>query len=156
MRRIILCAAAAVFIASQAEAQEGIKRTPLGTIDSPPGYQSVMGYAELAPNTCGGRHSHPGSEVLEGEFMLKIDGQPDKLFKTGNSFQIPAGVVHDGCATSSGGKAFDSACYRERQAASYFPAQNSQGFCRRQNLRKAGKLQGWRILALTPAPAVPF
>ena len=25
---------------------------------------------------------------------------------------------------------------------SYFPAQNSQGFCRRQNLRKAGNLQG--------------
>ena len=109
MYRTILCAAAALFIASRAEAQEGIKRTPLGTIDSPPGYQSVMGYAELAPNTCGGRHSHPGSEnsyVLEGEFTLKIDGQPDKLFKTGNSFQIPAGVVHDGCATSSGGKAF--------------------------------------------------
>jgi quercetin dioxygenase-like cupin family protein len=87
-------------------AQEGIKRTPLGTIDFPPGYQTVMGFADIAPNTCGGRHTHPGIEtsyILEGEDTLKIDGQPDKPLKAGDSVQIPAGVVHDGC-TSSGVK----------------------------------------------------
>jgi quercetin dioxygenase-like cupin family protein len=90
-------------------AQEGlkIKRTPLGTIDSPPGYQTVTGLAEIAPNTCGGRLTHPGIEtsyILEGELTLKVDGQPDKRLKAGDPFQIPAGVVHDGCTTSSGVK----------------------------------------------------
>jgi quercetin dioxygenase-like cupin family protein len=92
-----------------AMAQEGlkIKRTPLGTVDFPPGYQTVMGFAELAPNTCGGRHTHPGIEtsyILEGEETLKIDGQPDKHYKAGDSVQIPAGGVHDGCTSSSGVK----------------------------------------------------
>ena len=39
-----------------------------------------------------------------------------------------------------------------RDRPSYFPAQNSEVFCRRQNLRKTGKLQGRTILALTPTP----
>jgi quercetin dioxygenase-like cupin family protein len=92
-----------------ATAQEGlkIKRTPLETVDSPPGYQTVMGFAEIAPNTCGGRLSHPGIEtsyVLEGGFTLKIDGQPDRPLKAGDTFQIPAGVIHDGCTGNNGGK----------------------------------------------------
>jgi hypothetical protein len=33
---------------------------PLGTIDFPPGYQTVMRLAEFAPGTCSGRHTHPG------------------------------------------------------------------------------------------------
>jgi quercetin dioxygenase-like cupin family protein len=62
--------------------------------------------AELAPNSCSGRLTHPGIEtsyLLEGEFILKIPGQSDKPLKAGDLFQIPAGVVHDGC-TSSGAK----------------------------------------------------
>jgi hypothetical protein len=47
----VICFSIAVSLAP-AMAQEGIKRTPLGTIDFPPGYQSVMGLAEIAPNTC--------------------------------------------------------------------------------------------------------
>jgi len=89
-------------------AQEAIKRTPLGTIDFPPGYQSVMGLAELAPNTCSGRHTHPGIEngyLLEGEIIGKIAGQPDKHLKAGDSIQIPAGAVHDACTTTSAAKA---------------------------------------------------
>ena len=41
-------------------AQQGAKRTPLGTIDFLPGYQAVMGLSEIAPGTCIGRHTHPG------------------------------------------------------------------------------------------------
>jgi quercetin dioxygenase-like cupin family protein len=33
--------------------------------------------------------------VLEGEFVLSIDGQPDRTLKAGESYQIPAGAVHD-------------------------------------------------------------
>jgi quercetin dioxygenase-like cupin family protein len=91
-----------------ATAQDGlkIKRTPLTTIDFPPGYQTIMGIAEVTPNDCGGRLTHPGVEtsyVLEGSLTLKIDGQPDKQLKAGDSFEVPAGVVHEGC-TRNGGK----------------------------------------------------
>ena len=104
--KLALIGLAAIF-AMPAIAQEGVKRTLLGTIDSPPGYQTVMALAEIAPNTCAGRHTHPGNEsayILEGELTLKIDGQPDKGVKAGGAYQIPAGVVHDGCTTSSGVK----------------------------------------------------
>jgi hypothetical protein len=52
-----------------ATAQEGIniKATTLETIDGPPGYQTVMLIAELAPNTCAGRLAHPG---VETSYML--------------------------------------------------------------------------------------
>jgi quercetin dioxygenase-like cupin family protein len=82
---------------ASATAQEGIKRTPLGTMDFPPGYQTVKVYGEIAKGTCADRHTHPGIEtsyILEGEATLKIDGQPDQHLKAGDPLQIPAGVVH--------------------------------------------------------------
>jgi uncharacterized cupin superfamily protein len=107
MRRIILTCALVSILGVPATAQEGIKRTPLGTIDGPPGYQIIMGYAELSvPNGCAERHTHFGTEnsyVVEGEFIMKVDGQPDRLMKAGDAFQIPAGAVHTGCLGGSGG-----------------------------------------------------
>ena len=88
-------------------AQQGFKRTPLGTMDFPAGHETVMGIAELAPGICGGRHSHPGIEtsyILEGEGVSKIDGRPDRPVKAGDAIQIPANVPHDGCASSRGVK----------------------------------------------------
>jgi quercetin dioxygenase-like cupin family protein len=73
-------------------AQEGVKRTPLGTMDFPVGYQTVKGYAEVTKGTCSGRHTHHGIEtsyVLEGELTMKIDGQPDQHYKAGHPFQVP-------------------------------------------------------------------
>ena len=84
-------------------AQQSIKRTPLGTIDFPPGYQTVMGIAEVPPGTCVGRHTHPGTStgyVLEGETVLKVDGKPDQPIKAGDPYQTPAGVPHEDCTTS--------------------------------------------------------
>ena len=100
------CVVLPAFLAS-ALAQQGIKRTPLGTMDFPPGFQTVMGFAEIAPGVCGGRHTHPGIEtsyILEGEGVSKIDGRPDRPVKAGDTIQIPANVPHDGCATSSAAK----------------------------------------------------
>jgi quercetin dioxygenase-like cupin family protein len=104
----VLGAPVALFIGTQTMAQipENVKATTLGTIDAPPGYQTIMLIAEVAPNTCGGRLTHPGTEslyILEGEFTLKVDSQADKLLKAGDSFQIPPGVVRAGC-TSNGAK----------------------------------------------------
>lgn len=41
--------------------------------------------------------------MLEGELNLLVQGQPDKTLKAGDSYQIPAGVVHD--AKANGDKA---------------------------------------------------
>lgn len=86
--------------------QPGIKRTPLQKVEFPEGYNTITAIAEVPAGGAAGRHTHPGAEtgyVLEGELNLLIDGQPDKVVKAGESYQIPAGVVHD--AKAHGDKA---------------------------------------------------
>jgi quercetin dioxygenase-like cupin family protein len=77
----------------------GITRTLVGRADvSVPGREAVVARVEVAPGSKAGRHTHPGDEisyVIEGEAELLIDGQPPRLVKAGESFVIPAGVVHD-------------------------------------------------------------
>jgi quercetin dioxygenase-like cupin family protein len=85
-----------------------IKRIPLQKFDVPgTQYETVIGIAEVAPNVLIGRHTHPGPEsgyMLEGEMVLMIDGQPEKPLKAGDSYQIPAGAVHDGKSGPKGAK----------------------------------------------------
>jgi quercetin dioxygenase-like cupin family protein len=104
LRKVLITAAAgaaAVIAVSSVVAQQpGIKRTPLQTVDFPAGYNVVSAIVEIPPGTCAGRHTHPGVEstyVMEGSAVIKAAGQPDRPVKAGESFQIPAGVVHDGC-----------------------------------------------------------
>jgi quercetin dioxygenase-like cupin family protein len=77
----------------------GLTRTVVGRGDvSVPGREAVVARVEVAPGGRAGRHTHPGDEisyVLEGEGQLLIDGQPPRTVKAGESFVIPAGVVHD-------------------------------------------------------------
>jgi len=77
----------------------GLTRTVLTRADvSVPGREAVVARVEVAPGAHAGRHTHPGDEisyVLEGEAELLIDGQPPRIVKAGESFVIPAGVVHD-------------------------------------------------------------
>ena len=78
--------------------QGGIKRTPLQKIEFPDGYNTITATAEIQPGGSAGRHTHPGIEtgyVLEGEADLIIEGKPDLHLKAGDSYAIPAGVVHD-------------------------------------------------------------
>src|SRR5215204_3463084 len=76
-----------------------IKRTPLQKFDVPgTNYETVIGLAEIVPNVSIGRHTHPGPEsgfMLDGEMVLMVDGQTDKTVKSGESYQIPSGAVHD-------------------------------------------------------------
>ncbi len=101
-KTLISAAVAASAIAASAVAQQSaIKRTPLQTVDFPAGYNVVSAIAEVAPGNCAGRHTHPGVEstyVMEGAILLKVQGQPDKILKAGESFQIPPNTPHDGCA----------------------------------------------------------
>ena len=77
----------------------GLTRTLIGRADvSVPGREAVVARVEVAPGAKAGRHTHPGDEisyVMEGEATLLVDGQPPKLVKAGESFVVPAGVVHD-------------------------------------------------------------
>jgi quercetin dioxygenase-like cupin family protein len=85
-----------------------ITRTPLQTFDVPgTNHQTVIGIAQIAPNVNIGRHTHPGPEsgyLLEGELVLMVQGQPDKTVKTGESYVVPAGAVHDAKTGPQGAK----------------------------------------------------
>jgi len=88
------------------EQAPGFKRTPVQDQDlSVPGRHAVQAKAEFEPGGAVGRHTHPGEElsiVLEGQLQLEVDGQPARTIKAGESFFIPAGVVHAGKNTGSG------------------------------------------------------
>ncbi|MCY1162782.1 MULTISPECIES: cupin domain-containing protein [Polaromonas] len=77
----------------------GLTRVMVGKADvSVPGREAVVARVEVAPGAKAGRHTHPGDEisyVMEGEATLLVDGQPPKQVKAGESFVVPAGVVHD-------------------------------------------------------------
>ena len=77
----------------------GLTRTLVGRADlSVPGREAVVARVEVAPGAKAGRHTHPGDEisyVMEGEATLLVDGQPPRQVKAGESFVVPAGVVHD-------------------------------------------------------------
>ena len=77
----------------------GLARTLVGRADvSIAGYEALVAKVEVTPGARAGRHTHPGDEisyVAEGEIELLIDGQPPRVMKTGESFVVPAGVVHD-------------------------------------------------------------
>ncbi len=107
MTKIIALAFAAALVSAPALAQQAsaplasapIKRIPLQKADVPgTNMEAITGIAEIAPNVNIGRHSHFGIEtgyVLEGELTMLVDGQPPRPMKTGDSYSIPAGVVHD-------------------------------------------------------------
>ena len=95
------------FIATGAWAQgvppaaaAGVTRKILSQTDGPvPGYTTLLVEATIEPGVTVGRHTHPGIEssyVMEGGFELPIQGQPTRIIKTGDSFQIPAETPHAG------------------------------------------------------------
>ena len=76
-----------------------VKRTPIGKTEVPGSkYEVITAMVELQPGFKAGRHTHPGTvqaQVLEGEFMLAIDGQPEKTFAAGQSLEVPNGAIHN-------------------------------------------------------------
>jgi quercetin dioxygenase-like cupin family protein len=100
-RLLLIAAAGSLALAAGAlyAQASGLTRTLVGKADvSVPGREAVVARVEVAPGARAGRHTHPGDEisyVLEGESELLVDGQPPRIVKAGESFVIPAGVVHD-------------------------------------------------------------
>ena len=95
----LFCLALAAPLLSDAQQPGGLKRTILQRADlSVPGREVIMALAELPVGAVAGRHTHFGEEisyVLEGTTLLLIDGQPPREVKAGESFVVPAGMVHD-------------------------------------------------------------
>jgi quercetin dioxygenase-like cupin family protein len=117
IRMIALCAALAVVPTGVLHAQQlpaatqqtqTIKRTPLQKFDVPgTNYETVIGIAEIMPNVNIGRHTHPGPEsgyMLEGEMTLLVEGQPPLEVKTGQSYRVPPGAIHDAKTGANGAK----------------------------------------------------
>jgi quercetin dioxygenase-like cupin family protein len=102
------------FIATGASAQTppaataGVTRKILSQTDGPaPGYVTLLVEATIEAGAAVGRHTHPGIEsayVLEGGLELPIQGQPTRMIKAGDAFQIPAETPH------AGGKPPDAKC----------------------------------------------
>lgn len=88
-----------------AQSSGGLTRTIVGKADvSVPGREAVVARVELGAGAKAARHTHPGDEisyVSEGEVVLLVDGQPPKVVKAGESFVVPAGVVHAAENTSN-------------------------------------------------------
>jgi quercetin dioxygenase-like cupin family protein len=98
---VLIALTTSLAFVSAAAQQPSIKRTPVGSIDFPPGFTTVTAIAEVPAGVCAGRHIHPGVEsgyVLEGDVVLKIEGKPEQVFKAGQWFPNPANTPHDVCS----------------------------------------------------------
>lgn len=104
-KSLIMLGAVALVAGSALAQSSGLTRTLVGRADvSVPGREAVVARVEVAPGAYAGRHTHPGDEisyVMEGEVQLLIDGQSPRTVKAGESFVVPAGVVHDAHNSSS-------------------------------------------------------
>jgi quercetin dioxygenase-like cupin family protein len=102
---VLLATCAGVAAVSEAQAP-GIKRTLLQRADVGDNREVILGVAEISPGGSTGRHTHFGVEagyVVEGTTSLEIEGEVPKLLKAGDSYQIPAGKIHDAKAVGDGG-----------------------------------------------------
>ena len=108
-----ICAITSELLVREAAAQTtpppatgGVTRKILSKTDGPaPGYETLLVEATIEAGVAVGRHTHPGVEsayVLEGGFELPVQGQPTRVIKAGDGFQIPPETPH------AGGKAGES------------------------------------------------
>ena len=99
MKRLVLAVALLGCVALYAQ-QPGFTRKLLQDENlSVNDRHAVQALAEFVPGGVAGKHTHPGEElgyVIEGTLQLEIAGQPPRTVKAGQSFFVPAGVVHDG------------------------------------------------------------
>lgn len=104
MKRMLAAVAAMSVISAAAIAEEfpPLQRVPVLEEAIPsinPGIKLVRGArVRFAPRQTTGIHRHPISVagvVTAGSFVIKREGEPEKIFKTGDAFFEPAGVVSE-------------------------------------------------------------
>ena len=104
-KTLIVATLAAFALAGSAIAQNPpvspspVKRTIVSKIAVPnSNYEVITAMLEIAPGFKAGRHFHPGivtGHILEGEFWLALDGQPEKTLKAGEAAEIPEKAIHN-------------------------------------------------------------
>src|SRR5438876_3038618 len=112
LRRFVLGAALAAFaLAVPLEAQQQpspvqpapVKRAILQRADVPgTNLEIIYATVEIAAGFKAGRHNHPGvviGHVVEGDFWLHVDGQPERVLQAGESVAFPDRAVHNEGAT---------------------------------------------------------
>ena len=81
-------------------APAGFTRKILSQMDGPaPGYVTIVVETTIDPGTLVARHTHPGIEsgyLVSGGFELPVQGQPTRMLKPGDGFQVPAETPHAG------------------------------------------------------------
>ena len=73
-------------------------RTIVDRADVTAGQEAAFGRADIPVGVTSGRHIHHGLEaayVAEGTVELKVQGQPDRIMKVGDTFLMRAGVPHE-------------------------------------------------------------
>lgn len=97
----------AEFAATEVSAQSapppapaGFTRKILSQMDGPaPGYVTLVVEVSIDADTLVPRHTHPGIEsgyVVSGGIELPIQGQPTRMLKPGDGFQVPVATPHAG------------------------------------------------------------
>jgi quercetin dioxygenase-like cupin family protein len=104
LKKIAICAALAAFaVAGSPSAQQPqpspIKRTILQRADVPgTNLEVIYATVEIAPGFKAGRHAHPGvviAQVVEGDFWIHLDGQPEKVVRAGESLTLADRAIHN-------------------------------------------------------------
>jgi len=76
-----------------------IKRTILQKADVPgTNLELIYAIVEISAGFKAGRHNHPGvvmTQIVDGEFWLQFDGQPEQILRVGESLTIPDRAVHN-------------------------------------------------------------
>ncbi len=97
----IVCVAIVLAGYGAAFAQQGPKVSTLVSeqpVSGAPDKVFTLITAEWAPGAETGRHTHPGDEygtVVEGTLVTRVDGGEWRTIATGQSYYVPAGVVHE-------------------------------------------------------------
>jgi quercetin dioxygenase-like cupin family protein len=81
-------------------APAGFTRKILSQMDGPmAGYVTLVVEVNIDAGTLVPRHTHPGIEsgyVVSGGIELPIQGQPTRMLKPGDGFQVPVATPHAG------------------------------------------------------------
>jgi quercetin dioxygenase-like cupin family protein len=88
---------------SPAEPSPIKRRTILQRADVPgTNLELIYATVEIAAGFKAGRHNHPGvvmGHVVEGDFWLHVDGQPERVLHAGESVALPDRAIHNEGAT---------------------------------------------------------
>ena len=96
---LVSLVAAGLLLAQQPAGTAPIKRTLLQKADVPgTNLEIIYATVEIIPGFKAGRHNHPGvviAHVVEGEFWIQFDGQPEQVLHAGESLTLPDRAVHN-------------------------------------------------------------